>query len=112
MLSQKAQRKVNVIFKAFFGIILASVTLYLVWYEFEEEIFRDPNFLLLLMIWALYGFVFFLDGLAQASKKTTGDKVDDLIIKVDSLMTKLDEYIAKNELGKEQETKGVKNGGE
>ena len=41
------------------------------------------------MMWALLGLVFFLDGLNKAERKTTSEKVDELISKLDEFMTEL-----------------------
>lgn len=75
--------------KAIFGIILASLSLYLVWYKFGENVFKEPLFLLILMVWVLYGFVFFLDELGKSDRKTTDEKVDELINKLDELIAEI-----------------------
>ena len=99
MYSERTQRRLRMILKAMMGVVAVAITFWLVWYEFREGIFTDRTFMLLITMWMLLGFVLFLDALGESSKKTSDEKIGDLI-------KKMDEYIAKNELGKEQETKG------
>lgn len=72
----------QVITKGIFGITFASLSLWLLWYEFTGSIFEDRTFLLLVMMWALMGLVFFLDEWNKAERKTTSEKMDELITEI------------------------------
>lgn len=86
MRSPARQRLLDVIAKGIFGIFLASMTIYLIWYEFGLGIFEQPIFTMLIGMWAMYGVVIFLGRLDKAREKTEGEKLDELTMKLDELI--------------------------
>ena len=66
-------RQSSVVIRTIFGLIAAIITLYVVRHEFPE-LFDDLDFLLLVFVWGLYGFILFMDEYRQAKKKAIDKK--------------------------------------
>ena len=79
MYSKKTQRRMRVMIKAGMGIAAIAATLWLVWYEFGKPVFENPLFLVLILMWALFGYILFLDRLSEDDNKTSDEKIDELI---------------------------------
>jgi hypothetical protein len=65
--------------KGLMGIVATGFSLWVVWYEFRDSIFEYRVFLLLILAWAIFGFVLFLDKLVGVDEQTTNEKIDELI---------------------------------
>ena len=65
--------------KSIMGIVAVGLTLWLVWYEFGSSIFENITFMVLILMWSVLGFILFLDALGEGSKKTSDEKIDELI---------------------------------
>jgi len=88
MHSEKTQRRLRMILKAIMGVVAVVLTLWLGWYEFGVSIFEQKLFMLLILMWAVLGFALFLDALSEGGKKTSDEKIDALIEKMDEIITK------------------------
>ncbi|MFC2022223.1 hypothetical protein ACFLTR_03320 [Chloroflexota bacterium] len=100
MRSPRTQRILDVIARGIFGLTLAVLTIYLVWYEFGVAIFKQPVFSMLLGLWAMYGIMFLFDRVEKAMEKTTSEKIDDLTNKIDELIDILKAYFGGENDGK------------
>ncbi|MBI2860891.1 MAG: hypothetical protein HYX91_05220 [Chloroflexi bacterium] len=78
----KRQRRLMVLYKAIAKFVAVGITLYVVWYEFDKDIFFNLNFLLVLLLWGVLGVVFFADEWQRAGEKSLHDKLDELITEI------------------------------
>lgn len=65
--------------KGIMGIVATGFSLWLVWFEFGDSIFDHTVFMFLILAWAIFGFVLFIDKLREVDKQTINEKIDELI---------------------------------
>ncbi|MFC1940837.1 hypothetical protein ACFLWL_00260 [Chloroflexota bacterium] len=91
MFGRTASRRVVLVFKASFRLILAGLTLYVVWWEFKD-IFQSSMFIYILMAWFVYAVIFFMDDWVKAKDDTVENKLD----KINDSILQLTEEIRKD----------------
>lgn len=104
MYSQITQRRLQMIVKAMINLAVAGLGIWLAWKELGQVIFYEPVFWLILMLWGYLSMSLFWVKWDEVAKKTTDEKIDDLI-------RKMDEFIAEIKLDREQRTKEVSDDG-
>ncbi|MBU2535842.1 MAG: hypothetical protein ABIK32_06205 [Chloroflexota bacterium] len=103
--SEKTERRLQMIVKAMINLAVAGLGIWLAWKELGQFIFYEPVFWLIIALWGYLSISLFWVKWDEAAKKTTDEKIDDLI-------EKLDIFIAEIKLDREKERKGVSNNGE
>ena len=89
-------RRSPVVAKVLLAMSAIGVSLYVTQIDVGKEIFRKPEFLLLIFIWGLFGIVVFLDELKLAKDKKTDDKIDDLVTEVKGMRDDLQRLLGGN----------------
>lgn len=79
---------VGVVLRAIARFLAVSVTIFIIWYEFPE-LSENPEFLWLSLNWGIYTAIIFWLDYRQTKMKTTGEKVDELVLKLDELITEI-----------------------
>lgn len=78
MFGRITSRRVVIVVKATFRLLLALLTLFVIWWEFPE-IFQSGIFVMILLAWFAYAVIFFMDDWIKAREDTIEDKLDVLI---------------------------------
>ena len=103
VLHKFCQRMGGMVLRAISRLVAVLITIFVIWHEFPELV-TDALFLWLLMTWGIYGVIVFWLDYRQAKKRTTDEKLDELIqeIRADRMQTKETlQYLKKLVEGKE-----------
>lgn len=92
------------IVQAMLNLSVAGLGIWLAWKELGQDIFYEPVFWIILVLWGYFSLSLFWVKWDEAAKKTADEKMDDLT-------EKMDEFITEIKLDREQGTKKVKKNG-
>ena len=83
---QIQQRRAEMILQIIANLAIGALGIWFAWVEFGDHLFKAPMFWFLISIWGYLSATLFLGRWAEASQKTTNEKIDDLGIKFDDLI--------------------------
>ena len=87
-LCEFCQRMGDMVLRAISRFVVVLITIFVIWYEFPE-LSKNPQFLWLLMTWGIYGVIIFWLDYRQTKKRTTDEKLEELVAKLDELVIEM-----------------------
>lgn len=76
------ERQARVLIELAISVVLLGFSIWAIYYEFGWSIFNQPVLLLIFVYLGFLGYVLFRFRWAEATKKSTDEKLDDLIVEI------------------------------